>query len=97
MDGQTVLTNTTDYAAIVVATVTNKELNKIKAMMKQLRASVTAQEATVAIIYINMSGGSRSTGNTHRQEEGKARLARVRALQVRSVLQGRELFGAGGE
>ena len=34
VDGQTVLANTTNYAASAVATGTNRELNNIKAMMK---------------------------------------------------------------
>ena len=58
MDGQTVLTNTNNCAASTVATGTNKELSKVKAMTKQLAASVTAQAETVATLSTNMNGGS---------------------------------------
>ena len=40
--GQTVLTDTTDYAASAVSTGDNKELTEIRSMMKQLAALVTA-------------------------------------------------------
>ena len=59
--GQTFLINTTEYTASVVATGTNKELIEIKAMMKQLAASVTSQAATVATLSTNMNGGSSGT------------------------------------
>ena len=62
MDGQTVLTNTTDYAAIAVATGNNKELSEIKAMMKQLAASVTSQAETVAKLFTKMNGSSSGAG-----------------------------------
>ena len=61
MDGQTVLTNTTKYAASAVATGTNKELSEIKEMTKQLATSVTAHAATVANLSTNMNGGSSGT------------------------------------
>ena len=64
MDGQTVLTNTTDYAAIAVATGNNKELSEIKAIMKQLAAYVTFQAATVATLSTKMNGGSSGAGKT---------------------------------
>ena len=61
MDGQTVLTNTTKYAASTVATGTNKELSEIKEMTKQLETSVTAHAATVENLSTNMNGGSSGT------------------------------------
>ena len=39
VDGQTVLTKTTDYAASAVSTGTNKKLNEIRVVMKQLHIS----------------------------------------------------------
>ena len=57
VDGQTVLTNTTKYAANAVATGTNKELIKTKAMMNQLTASVTADVAAVATLSTKKNGG----------------------------------------
>ena len=50
MDGQTILTDNTDYAASAVATGTNKEMSNIKEMMKQFAVSVTYQAATVATL-----------------------------------------------
>ena len=64
VDAQTVLTDTTDYAKIAVAKGNNKELNKIKAMMKQLVDSVTAQAVTVAALSTNMNVGSIGTKKT---------------------------------
>ena len=64
MDGQTFLSNTTNYVASAVATGTNKEMSEIKAMMKQLTASVTAHVATVATLSTNMNGVSSSYGKT---------------------------------
>ena len=61
LDGQTVLTKTTDYAAITVSTGTIRELNKIRATMKQLAASVTSQASTVATLYTKTNGGSSGT------------------------------------
>ena len=64
VDGQIFLTDTMDYATIGVATGTNKELNKIQATMKQLEASVTAQEATVETLSTKMNRGSGGTVKT---------------------------------
>ena len=61
MDGQTTLTDTSDYAASAVATCTNTELNEIKATMKQLADSVTAQAETVVTLSTKTNGGSIST------------------------------------
>ena len=47
VDVQTVLTDTTNYLASVVVTSTNKKLNNIRAMTKQLAYSVTAQVVTM--------------------------------------------------
>ena len=47
-----------------MATGTNKELSEIKAMMKQLAASVAAQAATVATLSTKMNGGSSGAGKT---------------------------------
>ena len=62
VDGQTVLTGTTAYVAIAVATGTNKEMSKIKAMIKQLAASVTSQATKVETLSTKMNGGIRSSG-----------------------------------
>ena len=56
--GQTVLTNTTDYAARAVSTGDNKELTEIRSMMKPLAALVTAQAATVATLFTKINGSS---------------------------------------
>ena len=64
MDGQIFLANTTEYVASTVAKRTNKEMSNIKAMIKQLAASVPAQAATVATLSTNMNGGSSSAGKT---------------------------------
>ena len=53
--GQTVFTDTVDYVASTVATGSNKEMREIKAMLKQLAASVTAQAETVAILTTKMN------------------------------------------
>ena len=88
MDSQTVLTNTIEYAASAGAIRNNKELNKIRAIMKQLEASVTNQAATVETFSTKTNGSISGFRKNHRQEEGKSRLARVCALQARSILQG---------
>ena len=64
MDGQTVLTDTTDYAASVLDTRTNKEMSEIKAMMKKLADSVTAQAETVETLFTKMNEGSSISGKT---------------------------------
>ena len=64
VDGQTVLTSTTNYVASAVATGTNKEMNEIKAMIKQLAYSVTAQAEKVATLSTNMNGVSSSSRKT---------------------------------
>ena len=58
MDGQTFFANTIEYVASAVATGTNKELSKIKAIMKQLAASVTAQAATVSTLSTKINRDS---------------------------------------
>ena len=45
-----------------MATGNNKELNKIKEMMKQLKYSVIVQAAAVATLSTNMNVVSRGTG-----------------------------------
>ena len=62
MDGQTFLSNTTNYVASAVATGTNKEMSNIKETMKQLAASVTSQAEPVATLSTNMNGGISSSG-----------------------------------
>ena len=64
VDGQTVLANTTYYAANSVATGTNRELNKIQEMMNQLAASVPTQSAIMATLSSKMNRGSSSIGKT---------------------------------
>ena len=74
VDGQTVLANTTDYAASAVATGTNKEMSKIKAMMKQLAASVTDQAETVATLYTKMNIVSSSSNKTIENKQAQPSL-----------------------
>ena len=58
VDGQTVLTESTDYAASVVTTGgANKNLKEMRAIMKQLTDSVTAQAATLAALYFRTNSG----------------------------------------
>ena len=71
MDGQTILINTTEYAASAVDTGTNKELSDIKEMIKQLVASVTAQAETVATLSTTMNNGS--SGAVKKVDKKKAR------------------------
>ena len=53
MDGQTVLAEATEYAAITVtAGGNNKDLKDLREMTKQLMASVTAQAATLAALSV---------------------------------------------
>ena len=67
--GQTVLTNTTDYAASAVSTGANKELTEIRSMMKPLAALVTAQAATVATLFTKINDSSSSAGqNTDKKK-----------------------------
>ena len=73
MDSQTVLTNTIEYAASAGAIRNNKELNKIKAIMKQLEASVTNQAATVETFSTKTNGsisGSRKTTDKKKASPG---------------------------
>ena len=64
VDFQTVLTDTTDYAESAVATGTNKEINEIKEMVKQVSASVIAQAETVETLSTKMNGCSSITIKT---------------------------------
>ena len=61
MDIQTILTDTTNYAASVVAIVTNKELNKIKLMTKQLADYVTVRVVIMEALSTEINGGSSGT------------------------------------
>ena len=56
MDCQTVLIDTTDYAASAVPTRASKELTKIQATMNQLEASVTATPEIVATLSNIING-----------------------------------------
>ena len=91
VDGQTVLTNPTKYAASAVATGTNNKLSEIKATTKHLAAPVTTQAATVATLSTNINGGS--SGAKTKYIYGEARLERVRILQARSIPQEQKLSG----
>ena len=62
MDDQTVLTDTTDYAASAVSMGDNKELTEIREMMKQLVAEVNSQAAIVATLSTKINGGSAGAG-----------------------------------
>ena len=84
MDGQTVLTDTTDYATSAVDTGTNKKMNEIKATMKQLSASVTNQAKTVETLSTNMNRDSRSYGKTTDKKKARPGL-HVRAHCKREV------------
>ena len=63
-------------------------------MMKQIKASVTAQEATLAALSVKTHSGG---GENNRNEEIAARLARVCALQEGGLSQGRKLLGVSGQ
>ena len=62
VDVQTVLTDTTNYAASVVDIVTNKELNNIKLMTKKLADYFTVQVVTMEALSTEINGGSNDTG-----------------------------------
>ena len=64
MDGQTILSDTTDCAAITVAIGTNKSMRERKAMMKQIVPSIATQSETVATLSTKINGGSSSSGKT---------------------------------
>ena len=66
VDGQTVLTKATEYAeSAVTVEGNNKDLKDLRTMMKQLTASVTAQEATLAALSVKThsdgGGGGKNT------------------------------------
>ena len=68
VDGQTVLTKATDYATSAVTTGgANKNLKDLRAMMKHLTDSFSAQAATLASLSVkrnNDGGGGRGGENT---------------------------------
>ena len=66
VDVQTVLTKATEYAArTVTAGGNNKYLKEMRAIMKQLTDSVTAQAATLVALSVKThSGGSSGRKNT---------------------------------
>ena len=55
MDGQTVLTNATNYDASAVSMGYRKELTDMRAMMKQLDDLVTTQDSTVETLSIKIN------------------------------------------
>ena len=61
-------------------------------MMKQIKASVTAQEATLAALSVKTHSGV-GGGEKNRDKESAARLVLVRALQEGGLSQGRKLLG----
>ena len=74
MDGQTILIEATYFSAIAVTMGgANKDSKELRAMMKQLTASVTAQAATLAALSTetNSGGGDGGGKNTGKK---KARL-----------------------
>ena len=61
VDGQTVLTEATEYAAsAVTAGGNNKDLKELRAMTKQLMASVTAHVVTLAGLSVKTHSGDGS-------------------------------------
>ena len=67
VDSQTVLAEANDYTASAVTTVgPNKDLKDLSAIMKQLRASVTAQATILAALSVktNSGGGGGGGKNT---------------------------------
>ena len=97
VDVQSVLINTTEYVASVVATGTNKELSKIKAMMKQLAASFTAQVATVATLSTKMNGGSSGTKKTIEKKKARQGLHLCAHCKRKVYNIDRNCFGVGGK
>ena len=95
VDGQTVLTEATEYAAsAVTAGGNNKDLKELRAMTKELTASITSQAETLASLSVKTHSGG---GENNRNEEIAARLARVCALQEGGLSQGRKLLGVSGQ
>ena len=74
MDGQTVFTDTTNYAASAVATGTNKEINNIKEIMKQLSAYATTQAETVSNLSTKMNGVSINSRKTAYKKKARTGL-----------------------
>ena len=73
VDGQTILTEATDYAAIAVTAEGNKkDLKGLRAMMKQLTDSVAVQAATLVALYVKIhSGGSGGGGGGRKNTKMK--------------------------
>ena len=75
VDGHTFLTKATDYAAITGTTGgTDKDLKELRAMMKQLTASTTAQDATLAALSTKTTSddGGGSGQNTNKKKRVQA-------------------------
>ena len=70
VDDQTVLTESTNYAASAVTTGgSNKDLKNLRSTMKQLTASFTSQATTLAALSVrtNSGGGGQNTENKKAQ------------------------------
>ena len=72
VDGQTVLTEATYFVSSAVSTEgANKELKKIRAMMKRLKASITSQAATLEALSTNMNSNGRGSGQNVNKKKAR--------------------------
>ena len=73
VDGQTVLTESTNYTETAVTTGgAKKDLKNLRATMKQLTASVTAQAATLAALYVSTNSGGGGKNIEKKKKRGQA-------------------------
>ena len=69
VDGQTVLTESTNYTETAVTTGgAKKDLKNLRAMMKQLTYSITNQDATLVAISISTNSGGGGRKNTEKKK-----------------------------
>ena len=68
MDGQTVLTKATDFAASAVLTGSNKDLTEIRTMINHLEASLISQAETLADLSTKTNSGSDVSKNTNKKK-----------------------------
>ena len=70
VDGQTVLTEVTNFAASTVTTRgANKDLKDLHAMMKQLTASITTQSATFESLSTKTNSGGNGGGEKNTEKK----------------------------
>ena len=72
VDGQTILTKATQYAAsAVTAGGNNKELKELRETMKQRMDSVTTKAATLAALYVKTHSGGGGGGKNTKMKKAR--------------------------